>query len=286
MAITNFIPELWAGAIISSFKEAEVVSPFVNRSYEGSALSGNQVNITGLSAPSVQDYLDPDGDEDPTKVRTHNVSTLTDSAIALAIDQEKVIAFKVDDVDRMQAAGSFDQVTSDAASALVEDAEAYILDVMKSGGTAAGSDPVNDASSAYKAAMGIRTAMGEKKVPMSDRYLAVNPVFASYLLSSSLLGSANFAGDQLGTRNGVIGTFLGFTVLETSLLEPEGTATAAAVGFHGPSVAYVNQIQSVEAVRSQNSFADIVRLLHVYGAKVLRATAVQTWLPTADDDEE
>lgn len=54
-----------------------------------------------------------------------------------------------------------------------------------------------------------------------------------------------------------------------------------AVGLHAPSVAYVGQIDKVEAGRMELAFADYVRALNIYGTKVLRATAVQTYLPAA-----
>ena len=46
-------------------------------------------------------------------------------------------------------------------------------------------------------------------------------------------------------------------------------------------MAYVGQIDKVEAGRMELAFADYVRILNVYGTKVLRATAVQTYLPAS-----
>jgi hypothetical protein len=46
-------------------------------------------------------------------------------------------------------------------------------------------------------------------------------------------------------------------------------------------VAYVSQLDSVEALRDTSSFSDIIRGLHVYGSKVVQATAVQYITATA-----
>ena len=50
-----------------------------------------------------------------------------------------------------------------------------------------------------------------------------------------------------------------------------------AVAFHQPALAYVSQVNEQEALRDQDSFADRVRGLHVYGGKIVRPTAVQIY---------
>jgi hypothetical protein len=42
-------------------------------------------------------------------------------------------------------------------------------------------------------------------------------------------------------------------------------------------LAYVSQIQETEALRAQNKFADRLRGLHVYGAKIVRPTSAVHW---------
>jgi hypothetical protein len=123
--------------------------------------------------------------------------------------------------------------------------------------------------------------LGKAKVPASQRYLAVSPEFAALLLAEgSKLTSANTAGSDGELRNGVLGNLLGFTVIEHPLLTHTSNRPAA-IGYYGPSVAYVGQIAKTEAGRMELAFADYIRSLNVYGAKVLRATAVQTYLPAS-----
>jgi hypothetical protein len=81
-------------------------------------------------------------------------------------------------------------------------------------------------------------------------------------------------------RNGVLGNLLGFQVIEHPLLTHTSNRPAA-IAYHGPSVGFVGQLDKVESGRMELAFADFVRSLNVYGAKVLRATAVQTYLPAS-----
>ena len=77
------------------------------------------------------------------------------------------------------------------------------------------------------------------------------------------------AGSANELRNGQITRLYGFDVLESALLE--GTA---AIGYHEAAVAFVSQIDKVEALRNPSKFADIVRGLNVYGTKVTLGDAV------------
>ena len=271
MAISNFIPTIWSAAILENFKAAQVIIPTLNRQYEGEVANGNTVKVTGITTPSVQDY---------SSSRTLTVDALSDSTQSLSIDQMKAISFKVDDVDRVQAAGSFEPVTADAGRALAEDAEAYIIAQMKANGTSAGTGAITTPALAFAAVVSLRQALTKAKVPTSQRYLVVSPEFASLLLAEgSKLTSANGATDG-ELRNGVIGNLLGFTVIEHPLLTHTSNRPAA-IAYHGPSVGFVGQLDKTESGRMELAFADFVRALNVYGAKVLRATAVQTYLPAA-----
>lgn len=271
MAISNFIPTVWSAAILENFKVAQAIIPTLNRQYEGEIANGNVVKITGITTPNVQDYA---------LTRGLTVDALSDSTQSMNIDQMKAISFKVDDVDRVQAAGSFEPVTADAGRALAEDAEQYIINLMKTNGTSAGTGAITTPAHAFGAVVTLRQALGKAKVPASNRYLVVSPEFASLLLAEgSKLTSADAttAGEL---RNGVLGNLLGFTVIEHPLLTHTSNRPAA-IAYHGPSVGFVGQLDKTESGRMETAFADYIRALNVYGAKVLRATAVQTYLPAS-----
>lgn len=271
MAITNFVSEIWAAALMEAYHSSAIVTPTVNHDYEGEATRGNTVHITTITTPSIIDYKAAN--------RVISPEDLADTDLDLLIDQEKAFGFYVDDVDKKQAAGSFDAVTNDAGAALVEDAESYLLGLMLANGHNAntGATAINSFTTAYNALKSCRTALGKAKVPSMARYAVVNPEFSDYLLDpAGNLAKANEAGTDSNLQNGAItGRLLGFSaVLETPLLNP-GVPTC--VGYQAAGAAFVSQMDTVEALRGQTKFADIVRGLHVYGAKVLRPTSVQVF---------
>lgn len=271
MAITNFIPTVWSAAILENFRTAQAIIPTLNRQYEGEVAPGNTVKITSITAPNVQDY---------SASRSLTIDALSDSTQSLVINQEKAISFKVDDVDRVQSAGSFEPVTADAGRALAEDAETFILNMLKTNGTSAGTGAITTPAQAFAAVVTLRQALSKAKVPASQRYLVVSPEFASLLLAEgSKLTSAD-ATTVGELRNGVLGNLLGFTVIEHPLLTHTSNRPAA-IAYHGPSVGFVGMLDKTESGRMELAFADFVRALNVYGAKILRASAVQTYLPAS-----
>lgn len=263
MAIDNFIPEMWAAGVTQSFIANQIVIPTLNTQYSGTASRGNTVHIINATTPTITDYA--------AAGRSITAEALADTEVQLLIDQEKAFSVNVDDVDRVQAAGEFNAWTEAAGRALAEDAEEYVLTTMFSGATDAnsGSVVVDTAAEAKAAIRAIRKSMVESKVPASGRFVVVNPDFADLLLQD--LSDVSTAGSSTELRDGQILRLYGMDVLESPLT---GQATPAAIGYHQNMVAWVNQIDNLESLRNQTKFADIVRGLNVYGAKVVKTEAV------------
>ena len=264
MAIDQFIPEIWAAGVTQSFISNQVVIPTLNTQFTGEITRGNQVHIINATTPTIVDYAGAG--------RSITAADLADTEVLLAINQEKAFSVNVDDVDKVQASSEFGPWVDSAGRALAEDAEEYILAQMLAGATDGNADDVDVTTFALaKAALlKIRTTMTAGKVPASDRFVAVNPAMADLLISG--LSDVSSAGSADELRNGQIARLYGMGVLETPLFA-EATAPVA-IGYHASTVAFVNQINSLESLRNPTKFADIVRGLNVYGAKVTQAAGV------------
>ena len=263
MAIDNFIPEVWAAGVTQSFIANQVVIPTLNTQYSGEATRGNTVHIINATTPTITDYA--------AAGRTITAEALADTEVQLLINQEKAFSVNVDDVDRVQAAGEFNAWTEAAGRALAEDAEEYVLAQMFTGASNenTGSVVVDTAAEAKTAIREIRKTMATNKVPASGRFVVVNPDFADLLLQD--LSDVSTAGSSSELRDGAILRLYGMDVIESPVT---GQATPAAIGYHQDMVAFVNQVENVESLRNPTKFADIVRGLNVYGAKVVKSEAV------------
>ena len=120
-----------------------------------------------------------------------------------------------------------------------------------------------------------------QNVPTQGRWIVVDPVMMEVLRDEdSRLLNADFGGN--GLQNGlVLNNFHGFRVHVSNNLPSVGTGasttgTAAQstnygviVAGHDSSVATAEQINKTETYRDPDSFADIVRGMHLYGRKIL-----------------
>ena len=279
MANNNFIPEVWTASIMENFHNQAVLTGLTNREYEGELKSGATVHIAGIVDIKVKDYKTgvlPAASGSGKQPRTTAPDTVANTGIELNVDQEKSFDFLVDDIDRVQSNKSFDKYTESAGIGLVEDAEAFLTGLLSTQGTAVtGLATPTDWAGAYKIALELRGKLTDAKVPQAGRVLLVNGKFENCLLSDgSKLTAFDKSNTTEGLREAVIGRLLGFDVVVSSWMD---NAKPMAIGLHKPSVAYVSQISKIESMRAENTFADRVRGLHVYGGKVLRPTAVQVF---------
>ena len=125
-------------------------------------------------------------------------------------------------------------------------------------------------------------------VDSRGRYLVVDPIFMEMLKDEdSRLLNSDFGG--AGLQNGLAaGNIHGFRVHVSNNLPTDGTGpgtsgtTAQDDNFgiilagQDEAVATAEQINKVENYRDPDSFADIVRGMHLYGRKILRPQALVT----------
>jgi len=125
-------------------------------------------------------------------------------------------------------------------------------------------------------------------VDSRGRYLVVDPIFMEMLKDEdSRLLNSDFGG--AGLQNGLAaGNIHGFRVHVSNNLPVDGTGpgtsgtTAQDDNFgiilagQDEAVATAEQINKVENYRDPDSFADIVRGMHLYGRKILRPQALVT----------
>lgn len=278
MTLTHFIPELWSASILKNFRRDTVLVGMANREYEKDFTAGSKIHIPGIVDVKVKDYKTgavtaSGGAKVP---RTTVPDAVESTGIEITIDQEKSFDFLVDDIDAAQANQSLDAYTKSAAAALVEDAETFLTAMLTAKGTAVtGIANPTDWASAYAAILKLRGKLSAEKVPAMDRVLLINAAFEEFLLSDgSKLTSFDKSNMTDGLREATIGRLLGFDVVTSPWLD---NTKPMAVAFHKPSVAYVSQVEKTESMRAEQTFADRVRGLHVYGGAVLRPKAIQVF---------
>ena len=135
----------------------------------------------------------------------------------------------------------------------------------------------------------MKRLLDQQQVDSQGRWLVVDPVFLEILADEdSRFMNADF-GESGALRNGlVINNFHGFRLYSSSNLPAVGTGPGTSgsanqnanfgvlVAGHDSAVATAEQINKTESYRDPDSFADIVRGMHLYGRKILRPEAIVT----------
>ena len=130
--------------------------------------------------------------------------------------------------------------------------------------------------------------LDQQFVDNDGRWLIVDPVFIELLKDEdSRLLNGDFGGS--GLQGGLaVGQLHGFDVYVSNNLPSVGTGAGTTgsanqntnygviVAGHTSAVASASQITKTESYRDPDSFADIVRGMHLYGRKILRPEAIVT----------
>ena len=104
--------------------------------------------------------------------------------------------------------------------------------------------------------------------------MIVPPWFYGRLLKEDRFVSTEKAGTSAGLRNGQVGMVDNFTILRSHNV-PNTASTKYKILFGtAQGITFANQINKVEAFRPEKRFADAVKGLNTYGAKVTRPQCV------------
>ena len=296
-----FLPSIYSKKVLNFFRKASVVEAITNTDYAGEISAyGDSVKIIKEPTITVYDY---------TRGSDTTSTKLTDQEITLVVDSAKAFKFIVDDIETNMSHVNFKEVASSSAAYSLKDSyDAAVLSTMFSGVSASGPDHVIGADAAAgtggvnetTASVDLGSAsevdpldlmarmarlLDDQSVPEENRWFVASPDFYEELSQSgSKLLSVDFNAGQGSIRNGLVssGKLRGFDMYKSNNVPSVSTATGQCLGGHMSSTATANTILSTEVIRDPSSFGDIVRGLHVYGAKVLRDDAMVKAIYTID----
>ncbi len=272
----NFIPTVWAARLLVALEKSLVYGQanVCNRDYEGEIReAGNTVKIASIGDVTIGDYTKNTDIDDP--------EILTDSDQSLVIDQSKYFNFYVDSVDRAQQnVNVLDEAMRRSAWALREKADTYLAGILdaavptgnKIGSTTTPKVPTKDDAYEYLVDLGV--LLDESDVPLEGRFVVVPAWFHGLLLKDERFVKAGTLRSDISLANGQVGEAAGFRILKSNNV-PNTTGTKyKIIAGHAVATAYVEQIVDLQTYQPEKRFGDAVKGLHVYGAKVVRTTAL------------
>jgi len=282
MAINSFIPTIWSARLLQNLDATLVYAQpaIVNRDYEGDIREmGDTVRINTLGPVTIGAYT--------KNANMAAVQELTDATQLLTISQADYFNFQIDDIDRRQQQPKvMDEAMRRAAWGLADTTDRWLAGQMWGAVPAASTQGAEGAGVAigygggaevepYIALINAGTDLDEHNVPRAGRWAIVPPWFHGYLLMDQrFVGSGSEAADARGI-NGFVGRMAGFDVyVSNNVPFVAGPAEYKVLLGTSYATAYAEQISSVEAYRPELRFADAVKGLHLYGARVVYPDAL------------
>jgi N4-gp56 family major capsid protein len=269
MAITNMISQVWSARILEKLQKSLVYAQpqVVRRDFEGEvAAEGDRIHFHTFADLTIGTYV-----KDSTTLTYEN---LTDSRVTLLIDQSKYFAFRVDDINAAQMKPKIiDSAAARASYQLAQVADAYVAGLYV-GASSSNPDNVIEATQAtaanvYGKIVGLAQRMDENNLPAEGRYVVIPPWVKALLLQDNTFVTE---AKKDAVLNGELAQVAGIALLVSNNVPITGTPTddAHCMGGIANAIGYAEQIVNVESFRLEASFADGVRGLHLYGAKVLQ----------------
>lgn len=263
MAYENFKPTVWSKKIQHELEKMCVMQEDCNTEWQGEVGIGKKVKIIGATRPTVKTYT-PGTDIDTAE-------TPADTSMFLEVDQYKYTHFVVDDIDEAQAMdGVMEAYMKGSAAELAETRDAYLAKIA-AGQTESGMISASTAITTEKQAKAMVDAgfvqLWSNSVRVNDDVsIVITPWF--YNLFKNCLVELNTSNADL-IHKGVIGLYNGAKVKMSNNLYTDGTDDCMVIRTKR-AIAFAHGIEKVEPYRPEKQFADAVKVLDTYGAKIAR----------------
>lgn len=260
MAVTNFIQTIWSKQILDALElECKLVDNCW-REYEGDAKYAGSVKILGIGDVTIGNYTKQD----------ITIQEVSDNGQLLTIDQAKYFAFVFDDVDKAQSVpGLMEGTRAEGVRGLAQARDAFVAGLIKTG--------TNATTASANTEEGVKAAIDEALVALKERncseemVIELTPAAAMAFLNSLTIKSTD---NPEYIKKGVIGYYHGCKVIESNGLAKDTSHAYCAIRAK-KAIAFVGQLEKLEAMPMEKRFGDLVKGLDVYGGKVIDNNRLQ-----------
>jgi len=274
LSIRNFVPTIWSAKVFQELDKAHILVPLCNRDYEGEIRSfGDTVKINAVGDVTIQNYA--------PNVTSITPQQLSAAQTILQIDQAKYFAFYIDDVDNAQTNPKLmGEAMRKSAYALADVTDKFIAGFYSQAGITVAATSVSSTDTSHLRMLSqTAKALDENNVPSQGRWMVIPPWFHQQLILGKILETEGSVSADDAYTNGYIGRAFGFDFylsnnLTTGISGTTGGESHRALAGTSRAMSFAEQVVKVEAYRPENSFADAVKGLHVYGGKVIDPNAL------------
>ena len=261
MAVANFIQTIWSKKIQDALELKCKLVDNCLREYEGDVVHARTVKILGVGEPTIKAY---------DKATGITPEAMSDLGQELVINQANAFAFLVDDIDKAQSVpGLAEEYQRKAVHGLAVARDTYVANLIKSA--------TNVTTASANTAEAVKAAIDEGIVELRERnfdedgVIEISPAVYNTFKNNLITLSTN---NPEYIKKGIVGMYDGFEVMMSNNMAKDTTHVYCDIRGK-KAIAFAGQINEVEAFRSDTYFADVVRGLDTFGAKVIDNNRIQ-----------
>ena len=261
MAVTNFIQTIWSKKIQDDLELKCKLVDNCLRDYEGDCKFARSVKILGVGEPTISEY---------NGTSPLSYEAMSDRGQTLTIDQQYSFSFLVDDIDKAQSVqGLAEKYQEKAVHGLAVKRDAYVASLIKGA--------ANATTASALSREGVKEAIDEAIVALRERnfdeegVIEITPAVYNLFKNELITLSTN---NPEYIKKGIVGVYDDFKVIMSNGLAKDGDYAYCCVRGK-KAIAFAGQINEVEAGRHQDYFADYIRGLDTFGAKVIDENRIQ-----------
>lgn len=293
MSVKNFMPTIWSKKIQDRLEEDCSLVKDCTRDYEGDIQFAHSVNILKAGIATVREYTGENITYEEMESETQ----------ALKCDFRNYFAFKVHDVDKAQSMPGLPERFQEDAGLRLMLAREHAVGELVAGTLISTVDKMeateakpatpktgatNIVTATEKSGEAIKVAIDEALITLQENNFRGTPVIElsprDHFLFKDYLVELKTANDDL-IKRGVVGMYNGAEVKVTNNLYKDKTGSTKytwAMVRSKKAIAFVGQINEVEAGRLESQFSDYIRGLDVFGTGIINPDElVAVKIPTA-----
>lgn len=266
---------IWHQAYIRALETITSLRNHCDFTFQKDAKNAKEVKILGAVRPEIRTYT-------PGSSITRDA--ISSTAITLQINQSKYFNIGLDDVIKAQTVpGAMEATAKEGAAALAEEGDKYVGTVVKAALDAGDIEStetatITKANAVEKVEDAFVILYGNNVRANETFYLEVSPNYYSKLRQSL---TELFTDNVEMAKKGFVGKYGNALVSIENLLPNNGTNTRYNILRTSKAVAFVEQIDKVEAYRPEDAFEDALKGLYTFGAKVVRPDEIVVIKETA-----
>ena len=257
----NFKPMFWSKYCQTELQKDLVLANWCDYQFEGELKLGSRLKIVGAVRPTIQKY---------TPGKDLDIERLGDNSQYLDITESDAFAFEVDDIDEAQSVAGYLETQFDEAKAgLAEKADAFV------GSKAAEANKnMMSQSTDLSALTSFLKPINDAHIKLYGNNVSQKTELAADLNPAHIVGlrtelASLFTENVEFVKRGALGKYANTYLRMSNNLYNDGVDDYEMVRTK-KAIAFAGQINKLETARREKGFADIIKGLHVYGAKVVR----------------